>query len=152
LSVSATNLLPGSAGTLPVGAVNQDDLLNTNIIDAVGHQAVQLVSQLPNGQLDLQGFDSGYYDSGNEGTLASNLLGQSFPGWCGVDGGLMNHFLSPASTTSPQLPVNIENDVTIQDKMTGAVDYLQFTGQRLTRSATFDYGITGMNIVDSELP
>src|SRR5580700_1344972 len=50
----------------------------------------------------------------------------------------------------PQLPVNIENDFTIQNNTTGQVDYLQFQGNTLTQSAMFDYGIAGMNIVSGD--
>src|ERR1700722_13252273 len=50
----------------------------------------------------------------------------------------------------PQLPVNKENDFTIQNNTTGQVDYLQFQGNTLTHSTMFDYGIAGMNIVSSD--
>jgi len=98
LSVSASFLLPGSAGSAPVGAFNQDSIQNQNIADAAGHQGVQMVSQLASGQLDLLSFDSGYNDAANEGTLyASNLTNPAFPGWHPIDGGLVTTFLFPIS-------------------------------------------------------
>jgi hypothetical protein len=98
LSVSASFLLPGSAGTAPVGAVNQDDIERENLEDAAGHQGVQMVSQLPSGQLDFQSYNSAYNDTANDGVLyASNLLTPSFSGFHVVDGGLINNILFPIS-------------------------------------------------------
>jgi hypothetical protein len=97
LGVSNSFLLPGSAGSAPVGALNQDNFdYNQNIADGVGHQGVQMVSQLASGQLNLLSFDSGYNDASNEGTLyASNLMTPSFPGWHPIDGGLIANVLFP---------------------------------------------------------
>jgi hypothetical protein len=98
LAVSGSFLLPGSAGSAPVGVVNPDNFnFNQNITDgAAGHQDVQMVSQLASGQLDMLNFDSGYNDGANQGVLyASNLLNTSFPGFHVVDGGLMNNILFP---------------------------------------------------------
>jgi hypothetical protein len=97
LGVSNSFLLPGSAGSAPVGALNQDNGTdNQNIGDSAGHQGVQMVSQLAGGQLDLLSFDSGYNDAANEGTLyASNLTNPSFPGWHPIDGGLIGDVLLP---------------------------------------------------------
>src|SRR5262249_27512308 len=60
-------------------------------------------------------------------------------------------FVEQRRSKMPQLPVNLENDVAIQNNTTGAVDYLQFSGNTLIHSALFDYGIAGMNIVASDL-
>jgi hypothetical protein len=98
LGVSNSFLLPGSAGSAPVGALNQDiGGLNENIKDTAGHQGVQMVSQLASGQLDLLSFDSGYNDAvANEGTLyASNLTNPAFPGWHPIDGGVVANTLFP---------------------------------------------------------
>ena len=99
LSVSNSFLLPGSAGSAPVGALNQDfGVNNFNIADPQGHQGVQMVSQLASGQLDLLSFDSGYNDAPNEGSLyASNLTNPSFPGWHPIDGGAVTNALFPIS-------------------------------------------------------
>jgi hypothetical protein len=97
LSVSNSFLLPGSAGSAPVGALNSDIGLD-NIADLAGHQGVQMVSQLASGQLDLLSFDSGYNDAPNEGSLyASNLTNPSFPGWHPIDGGAVTNALFPIS-------------------------------------------------------
>jgi hypothetical protein len=96
LSISNSFLLQGSAGSAPVGALNQDIVENQNIADAAGHQGVQMVSQLASGQLNLLSLDSGYNDAANEGSLyASNLLTPSFPGWHPIDGGTVATFLLP---------------------------------------------------------
>jgi hypothetical protein len=88
LSFSNSFLLPGSAGSAPVEALNPDAGGRENISDSAGHQGVQMVSQLASGQLDFLSFDSGYHDAANEGALyASNLLTPSFPGWHPIDGG-----------------------------------------------------------------
>jgi hypothetical protein len=97
LSVAGSFLLPGSAGSAPVGMINPDIPENQNITDgAAGHQGVQMVSQLATGQLDMLNFDSGYNDGANEGVLyASNLLNTSFPGFHVVDGGVVGSTLFP---------------------------------------------------------
>jgi hypothetical protein len=98
LTVAGSFLLPGSAGSAPVGVVNPDTAsFNQNISDgAAGHQGVQMVSQLGSGQLDMLNFDSGYSDPTNEGVLyASGLFSTSFPGFHVVDGGLMNNVIFP---------------------------------------------------------
>jgi hypothetical protein len=97
LSLSNSFLLPGSAGSAPVGALNQDNRNgDESIKDPQGHQGVQMVSQLASGQLDLLSFDSGYNDAANEGTLyASNLTNPAFPGWHPIDGGVMTNQLLP---------------------------------------------------------
>jgi hypothetical protein len=98
LSLSDSFLLPGSAGSAPVGALNQDfGVNNFNIADPQGHQGVQMVSQLASGELDLLSFDSGYNDAvSNEGALyASNLTNPSFPGWHPIDGGAVTNALFP---------------------------------------------------------
>ena len=102
LSVVGTFLLPGSAGTAPVGAVNQDTRFsnadgNINSTNALGGlQGFEAVSQLASGQLDLQMFDSGYNDLANEGVLyASNLLNPSFLGFHVVDAGLVTRAIFP---------------------------------------------------------
>jgi hypothetical protein len=86
LSFSNSYLLPGSAGSAPVGALNPDiGALDQNIADGAGHQGVQMVSQLANGQLDFLSFDSGY-NSPTEGAFyASDLLTQPFAGWHAID-------------------------------------------------------------------
>jgi hypothetical protein len=99
LSVAASFLLPGSAGSATVGAVNQDFATgdeNTNIFDAAGHEGVQVVTQLASGQMDLLTFDAGYNDPANEGVLyASSLLNLSLPGWHVVDAGTIADKLFP---------------------------------------------------------
>jgi hypothetical protein len=97
VSVSNSFLLPGSAGSAPIGSLGQDIFnFNQNIADAVGHQGVQMVSQLASGQLDLLNFDSGYNDAANEGALyASNLLTPSFAGWHVVDGSIVASKIFP---------------------------------------------------------
>jgi hypothetical protein len=99
VSVSNSFLLPGSAGSATVGAVNQDFATgdeNTNIFDAAGHEGVQMVTQLASGQMDLLTFDAGYNDPANEGVLyASSLLNLSLPGWHVVDAGTIADKLFP---------------------------------------------------------
>jgi hypothetical protein len=98
LSVSASDMLPGSAGSAPVGAVNTDNVqFGQNIINqAGGQQGFDAVSQLASGQLDILSFDSGYSDPANQGVLyASNLLNPSFPGFNVVNADTVNNFLFP---------------------------------------------------------
>jgi hypothetical protein len=90
LAYTSSYLLPGTAGSAPVGAINQDLGFadNDSVGDAAGHQGVQAVSQLASGQLDTLWFDSGYNDTANEGALyASSLTTNSFMGWHVVDAG-----------------------------------------------------------------
>jgi hypothetical protein len=94
LAYSSSFMLPGSAGSPPVGAINQDFGFddNASLADASGHEGVQMVSQLPTGQLDTLYFDSGYNDAANEGVLyASSLTNLSMPGWHVVDAGAVAH-------------------------------------------------------------
>jgi hypothetical protein len=98
LSVSASDMLPGSAGSAPVGAVNTDNFdFGQNIINqAGGQQGFQAVSQLASGQLDILHFDSGYSDPANQGVLyASDLLTPSFPGFNVVNANSVNNQLFP---------------------------------------------------------
>jgi hypothetical protein len=88
LAYTSSYLLPGTAGSAPVGAINQDVFTNESVRDAAGHQGVQVISQLASGQLDTLWFDSGYNDAANEGALyATNLTSNSFAGWHVVDAG-----------------------------------------------------------------
>jgi hypothetical protein len=41
----------------------------------------------------------------------------------------------------PNLPIPSQTDVTIQNQTTGAVDYLEYSGNSLVSSALFDYGL-----------
>jgi hypothetical protein len=91
LAYASSFLLPGTVGSAPVEAINQDVNAfggNRSIVDAAGHQGVQMVSQLASGQLDTLWFDSGYNDAANEGALyASGQTLNSFAGWHVVDAG-----------------------------------------------------------------
>lgn len=93
LQVTATNLLAGTAGLPPVGAINQtgDSLdlpynldymqVTMRASNSTYNAAAQALTQLPNGQLDALYFNSGYFDPANEGLFyASNLYAPSFAG------------------------------------------------------------------------
>jgi hypothetical protein len=108
LSASASLLLPGSAGSFPVQAVNQEANgggfhANENILGGTGAggvtlEGVQFVEQLANGSFDAVYADSGYGDPGHEGTLyASNLFNLSMPGWHVVNAGLIAQEIFPLS-------------------------------------------------------
>jgi hypothetical protein len=101
LAFSSSLMLPGTAGSAPVGAINQDVGLdtNTNIRDpSNGHEGVQMISQLASGQLDTLWFDSGYHDAANAGVeYASNLGTTSFAGFHVVDAGAIATNLFPIS-------------------------------------------------------
>jgi hypothetical protein len=103
LSASASLMLPGSAGSAPVQAIDQEAGVNSNgnISGGTGTggrtlEGVQFVEQLSNGALDSVYADSGYGDAAHEGTLyASTLLNLSLPGWHAVDAGAIARELFP---------------------------------------------------------
>jgi hypothetical protein len=107
LSASASFLLPGSAGSSPVEAVNQQDNFfgagfgNNNILGGPGTggfnvEGVQFVEQLANGSFNEVYADSGYGDAAHAGTLyASDLLNLSLPGWHAVDAGAIAREIFP---------------------------------------------------------
>jgi hypothetical protein len=98
LSFTASLLLPGSAGSAPVQAVNQgwspdpfypdESLAGGTGAGGTTLEGVQFVEQLANGAFDNVFADSGYGDATHEGTLyASNQLNLALPGWHVVDAG-----------------------------------------------------------------
>jgi hypothetical protein len=98
LAFVASFLVPGSGGTPPIGAVNQDRDNNFNDSNAGLNptEAIHPISQLANGQLDAVFFDSGINDAAHRGTLyASTLFNLSLPGWHAVDGADVAHNLFP---------------------------------------------------------
>jgi hypothetical protein len=105
LTFSASLLLPGSAGSGSVQAVDQQQGASSddNIFGDVGQggdflEGGQFVEQLANGQFDSLWADSGYGDLAHEGTIyASNLLNLTLPGWHAVDAGGVAAELFPAT-------------------------------------------------------
>ena len=97
LAYVASFLVPGSAGTPAIGAVNQNIGVNFNERDAAtGTEGIHTITQLPNGQLDAVLFDSGINNTANMGReYASTLFDLSLPGWHLVDGGLVAQSLFP---------------------------------------------------------
>jgi hypothetical protein len=95
LAYSASNLLAGSAGTEPIGAVNQNNGSNFNVLALPSTiEGLQLIGQTASGQPDVLYYDTGINDPANTGIrYATNLLNDSFPGWNVVDGGGINHTL-----------------------------------------------------------
>ena len=94
LQASASFLLPGSAGSPSVAAINQEAGGNTNqsLYDSAGQEQVQMISQLPDGHLDALYFGSGYNDPSQYGVMyASDLLNATFPGFHVVDAGAVAH-------------------------------------------------------------
>ncbi|MBR0939465.1 hypothetical protein [Bradyrhizobium jicamae] len=99
VAFTASLLVAGSAGTPPIGAVNQNIAQNFNERDpTTGTEGIHTISQLPSGQLDAVFFDSGINDTQHAGTeYASTLFNQPFSGWDVVDGGVTAHNLFPIS-------------------------------------------------------
>ena len=97
LAYVASFLVPGSAGTPAIGAVNQNIGVNFNERDAAtGTEGIHTITQLPNGQLVAVLFDSGINNTANMGReYASTLFDLSLPGWHLVDGGLVAQSLFP---------------------------------------------------------
>jgi hypothetical protein len=100
VAFTASLLVAGSAGTPPIGAVNQNIAQNFNERDpTTGTEGIHTISQLSNGQLDAVFFDSGINDNTHDGReYASTLFNNSsFSGWDVVDGGVSVHTLFPIS-------------------------------------------------------
>jgi hypothetical protein len=107
LSASASMVLPGSAGLVPVQAINQqvggNSLFfgNENIVGGTGTggislEGAQFVTQLANGTFDNVFADSGYGDAAHEGTIyASTQLNLAMPGWDAVSAGAVARELFP---------------------------------------------------------
>jgi hypothetical protein len=107
LSLSASQLVSGSAGLPTVGAVNQEagflDFFDTdyNVVGPPGAGGVDLegtqyISQLANGTFDALYADSGYGDPTHQGALyASEQLNLSMPGWHAVDAGAVTREIFP---------------------------------------------------------
>jgi hypothetical protein len=93
LAFSSSELLAGSAGTPTIGAVNQNNNENFNVLDFTnGTEGLQLIGTTGGGQADVMYYDTGKNDTTNTGRLyATNLLNTAFSGWNVVDGGDVNH-------------------------------------------------------------
>ena len=92
LSVSGSDALSSTAGSAPIGAVNQENEDHESLAGSTGTnnrtlEGIQFVSQLSDGHLNASYLDSGYGDAANEGTLyASSKTREAFSGWHVVDG------------------------------------------------------------------
>jgi hypothetical protein len=97
LAFTASFLVAGSAGTPPIGAVNENIFNNFNERDPTTNiEAIHPISQLSNGQLDALFFDTGINDAAGRGTeYASTLFNLVEPGWSVVEGGVTVHNLFP---------------------------------------------------------
>jgi hypothetical protein len=107
LTASASFLLPQTGGFPAVKAVNQTgDSLNFDneqfgppsfplFSRTLNNAAVQMVSQIANGQVDLL-----YFDAGSGTPYASNLLSTPLQGWSVVDGSAVASQLFPVSPFS----------------------------------------------------
>jgi hypothetical protein len=101
VTMSASFLLPGTAGSPQLFALDQDFSLSaifSRDINAFAffptiRETIEMVGQLPNGQIDHLFFDSGYNDVANRGveigTLAENFFVPT--GWHIVDAGIVAH-------------------------------------------------------------
>jgi hypothetical protein len=106
VTMSASFLIPGTAGSPQLFALDQDFHTafqwDTNVpsVDGTFRDTVEMVGQLPNGQIDLLFFNSGYNDAANRGvefaTLAENFAVPA--GWHIVDAGIVAHDLFPVLT------------------------------------------------------
>jgi len=101
VTFSTSLLLPGTAGSPTLGAVNQDF---GDVSFAGGHdvnaqltgsdrQTVEMVGTTSTGQIDLLFFNSGFNENPvNRGAeIGTSLLNLSIPGWSIVDGGIVAH-------------------------------------------------------------
>jgi hypothetical protein len=104
LSLSASQLVSGSAGLPTVEADNQEaGFFNTNYnvlgppgAGGVDLEGTQYISQLANGTFDALYADSGYGDPTHQGALyASEQLNLSMPGWHAVDAGAVTREIFP---------------------------------------------------------
>jgi hypothetical protein len=103
LTLSASQMVLGSAGLPTVGADNQElgDNTNYNVFGPPGAggvnlEGVQYISQLANGTFDAIYADSGYGDPTHRGVLyASEQLNLAMPGWHAVDAGVVARELFP---------------------------------------------------------
>ncbi|MGY4629093.1 hypothetical protein [Bradyrhizobium sp. USDA 4486] len=93
LAYTASFLAPGSAGTPPIGAINQNIGFNFNEVNpGNATEAIHALAQLPGGRLDAIFFDSGKNDPTHTGfEYASTQFHSTFPGWHLVDAGLVSH-------------------------------------------------------------
>jgi hypothetical protein len=99
LSFTSSLLLPGSAGSPALQAINQNDLTQYNeSLPEIGNnlQGAQMITQLADGSFDALYADSGYGGSTHRGNIyASELLNLSMPGWHAVDAGAVAAELFP---------------------------------------------------------